>query len=241
MITALLCLLLAGILLYLIAFKKYSPALFVLTYHKIGVPPKNSRLKNSWTSLKRLEKDFRFLVRHHFNTISPQELGKTNIKKPVLLAFIGGYQTFFTEVFPLLKQYNLKACVLLTPDTIGAYNRWQNPYKEPWQNILTAQQIKELSKSTLISFGTLGLTENGGPSFEITLTQSTLEESASRFERLHKVSVRAVYMMNKKAPIPSTALPVLLPKTGKNDIGESKLLRTFPPSFFTRLLLWQHR
>jgi len=240
MITALLSLLLAGLLVYAIAFKKYPPALYVLTYQKVGVAPKNSRLKNTWTTPTRLEKDFQFLQRCGFHTLHPKELGKL-ATKPVLLAFIGGYQTFFTEVFPLLKKYNLKACIFLTPDTIGTYNRWQNPHTEPWQNILTAQQLEILARSPLVSFGTLGLTENSAPSFDITLTQNTLEESIARFERLYKLPVSAACATNKNATLPNTSLPVLLPQTGKNALTEAQYLRVISPSFYGRFRLWQHR
>lgn len=240
MITALLILLLAGLLVYAIAFKKYPPALYVLAYQKIGVAPKNSRFKNTWTTPARLEKDFQFLRRYGFHTLHPKELGKP-ATKPVLLAFIGGYQPFFTEVFPLLKKYNLKACVFLTPDTIGTYNRWQNPHTEPWQNILTAQQLEILARSPLVSFGTLGLTENGAPLFEITLTQNTLEESIARFERLYKISVTAACVTSKNTTLPNTTLPVLLPQTGKNALTETQYLRIIFPTFCGRFRLWQHR
>ena len=236
MITALLCLLLAGILAYQFLIKKLPPALYVLAYQKIGTPPTNSRLKNQWTSPTQLEKDFQFLTRHHFTALPPQDLGRP-LPKPVLLAFIGGYQSFFTHVFPLLKKYRLKACVFLTPDTIGQYNRWQDPHQEAWQNILTAQQVEILRQSPLISFGTTGLTQTG----TLMLGQNELEESIARFERFYQIPVRAAATAEKTNKNLNTPLPVLLTETGANALNETRYLRLLKPTVWARFILWRHR
>ena len=243
MITAFVCLGLAGFSGCWFLLKKASPALCVTVYRKIGRAPRNSRPASEWTSLKRLEKDFIFLTRRGFTTISPKELGKTRAQKPVLLAFAGGYRSFFTDVFPLLKKYQLKACVFLVADTVGRYDRWQDPRQGPFQNILTAEELKVLSASPLISFGTLGLSENGGPSFKITAGSSELAESISRLERLYKIPVTAIYTNEDLPADPPLhpALPVLGSKTGVNALNAHTNLRTLKPTFWGRLALWRRR
>lgn len=150
----------AAVLAAAICFFKYraARALLVFSCGKIGRAPTNSRLKNEWISPRRLEQTFAALAKRGFISLFPEEIVFPRLPaKPVLLAFMGGYQSFYTEVFPLLQKYNLKACVFLTQEYAGTFNAWQNPYKEAWQNLLTEKQIKELSKSGRVRFGALGL------------------------------------------------------------------------------------
>lgn len=150
----------AAVLAAAVCFFKYraARALLVFSCGKIGRAPKNSRVKNEWVSPRNLEHTFAALTKRGFTSLFPEELASRRLPaKPVLLAFMGGYQSFYTEVFPLLQKYNLKACVFLAQEYAGTFNAWQNPYEEPWQNLLTEKQIKELSKSGLVRFGALGL------------------------------------------------------------------------------------
>lgn len=139
-------------------FRRARRALIVLTYGKIGRAPKNSRLKNEWSSLKDLERTLKMLSRRGFTTVLPAELTEETLpQKPVMLAFMGGYQSFYTQVLPLLQKYNQKACVFLAQPYVGGCNAWQDPYQEPWQNMLTEAQIKEAKQSGLAEFGALDL------------------------------------------------------------------------------------
>ncbi len=145
------------------AFKyRASRALIALVCEKTGVPPKPSRLKTEWTPLPALERTLQNLSKRGFTTVFPQELHSGLPPKPVLLAFMGGYQSFFTEVFPLLQKYNAKACVFLAQEYVGIYNAWQDPYHEPWQNLLTEKQLKILAKSGIICFGAVDLKARNG-------------------------------------------------------------------------------
>ncbi len=134
-----------------------KPSLPVLAYQKVGTPPKNSRLKKEWASIQKLESKLLCLVKQGCTFITPADLSKKLPAQPVLLAFFGGYQSFYSEVFPLLKKHNAKATVFVATDTLGTYNSWQDPYLEPWQNVLTAGQLKEMYKSKRVAVGTLGL------------------------------------------------------------------------------------
>ena len=85
--------------------RKAKPSLLVLVVEKIGTPAENSRLKEEWVSVKSLEKTLNTLCKKGFSFVSLADLkeGHKLPPKPVLLAFIGGYQTVFTDIFPLLK------------------------------------------------------------------------------------------------------------------------------------------
>ncbi len=138
--------------------RRASASIIVLRYVKVGRAPQLSRLKKEWTSADDLEQTLQTLSRRGFKTVLPAELLQGRLPaKPVMLAFMGGYQSFYTQVLPLLKKYNAKACVFLAQPYIGGYNAWQPPYIEPWQNILTHAEIKEAKQSGLVEFGALDL------------------------------------------------------------------------------------
>ena len=222
------------------ALHRRAPAAAAVVYRRTGTPPENMRRKAEWTSLARLEKDLQFYARCGFTCVFPDEL--TRARKPLVLAFFGGYQSFFTEVFPLLQKYRAKACVFLVQNTIGTYDSWHNPADGPWQPVLTQAQLDTLAASGLVAFGTLGLAyDTGNGAREIKLTQNDLDESIARLKKLHRLSVCAAACTAPHAPAPDTQLPVLLTQTGLNAPAQTRRLRVVYPSLRTRFLLWQHR
>ena len=61
------------------------------------------------------------------------------IEKPVMLTFDDGYDDNYTELFPLLKKYNVKATIFVIVNDIGKRHK------------LTEAQIREMSDSGLVS------------------------------------------------------------------------------------------
>ncbi len=76
-----------------------------------------------------------------FQTYFADEPQNADGKPGVVLTFDDGYLDNYTTVFPLLKQYQMKATIFIITDMIGA------------EGHLTAEQIKEMSDSGLIHFG----------------------------------------------------------------------------------------
>ena len=149
---------LAAVLCVYWVLRRRPHALFVLAYQKAGRAPQKSRLKHEWTSPKNFEKTLVWLRTHGFTPISLQKLSEGKLpQKPVLLAFIGGYQSFISDIFPLLEKYQMQAALFIAPDLAGTYNAWQNPLEEPWQNLLTEKELKKLQKSGLVSLGAMSL------------------------------------------------------------------------------------
>ena len=150
--------------------------LFVLAYEKIGTPSKKSSLKKEWISARQFEKMVLWLQKHGFTFVSP-EMVKNEKKaptKPVLITFIGGYQSFMNEIFPLVQKYKIPVCLFVPPALIGSYDAWQDPTREPWQNLLTVSDLKILKKSGLVSFGAISLEGED-------LTQASKEQSSYLF------------------------------------------------------------
>ncbi len=164
----------------------------VLAFEKIGRAPKNSHLKRQWVSQKRLEKWLLFLTKRGYTFITPLDLQKELPAKPVLLAFLGGYQTYYTDVFPLLQKYKAQATVLVATDTLGAYNAWQDPYQEPWQNVLTVKQLQQMYKSGLVQVGILGLSGQSVLDLEPAQAHHELKEAIYRLKMLHKIDACCV-------------------------------------------------
>lgn len=207
-------------------FYRAPRAVLALTFEKTGRVPQNSRLKTEWTPLTRLERTLKTLSARGFTAVFPEDLNRKKLPaKPVLLAFMGGYQSFYTDVFPLLQQYNTKACVFLAQEYVGTYDQWKNPYLEPWQNLLTEKQIKELSKSGLVSFGALDLKARDLTLLPAEEARFGAEENIFRLKEQLGVTAQAFAFWPAKKWDKKTApkiwnglenLPVLTPVRGIN-------------------------
>lgn len=216
----------------------------VLIYQKIGLPPPNSRLKNQWTTLCKLERMLMFLVKHGYHFITPKDL-QALPPKPILLVFMGGYQSFYTDVFPLLQKHNAHAICAVAVETLGTYNSWQDPYQEPWQNILTASQLNEIAHSGLVQIATLGLTGNNLLQIPCVQAKQEVVESIYRLKNAYHIDACALafWPTHKCAKIQSdlseyTSLPVITPLYGINSLNEKKELRILRPTWLTRLRLY---
>ncbi len=219
----------------------------VLAYQKIGHPAAHSRQKNRWTSVRALEKLLACLGHRHYTFITPKDLQHPLPAKPVMLAFMGGYQPFYTDVFPLLKKYNARATVFVATDTLGTYDAWQNPEQDPWQNVLTTAQLTEMCHSGLVEVGTLGLTgENLLACEEASRARGELLESVHRLKMLHKIEVCAVgfwpdtkdkNLIRTRAIGAGLNLPVITSLYGKNSPGEKVFLKVLRPGLWNRWLL----
>lgn len=245
----------AGIILAVAVYvilRRAKRALLVLTYVKIGRPPASARLKNEWTSAARLESTLNKLVRRNFKTVLPGELSQGRLPaKPVLLAFMGGYQSFYTEAWPIIKKYRAKACVFLVQEYVGAYDAWQDPYREPWQNLLTEAQIKELKQSGLVEFGALDLKARDLTLLPVSEAAFGAAENSFRLKKQLGLTAEAFAFWPAEKWNEKTAreilrglenLPVLTPVPGVNSDTKTMFLKTLPAnSLRARWALWKRR
>lgn len=131
----------------------------VLVYHKVGLPPKGSKLKNLWVSPKRLKSHIGHLKKRGYNTIGFSDLaralrgGPPLPSKPVLITFDDGYKNNYTGAFGILKETGAKANIFIVYNTVGKNNSWHDPSSEPWINMLDWNMIKEMQSSGLVEFG----------------------------------------------------------------------------------------
>lgn len=225
-----------------------TPHLPVLAYQKIGTPQPYCKLKNQWTCVPQLKRTIHWLAKHQFTGITPLNLKEKLPPRPVMLVFMGGYQTFYTDVFPLLKHYHLPATVALATNTLNTYNAWQQPALEPWQNILTASQLQEMVSGGLVQVATLGLTGDNLLAQPATLAKNQLAESIYRLKHLYQISPCAIAFWPKshwdseKARLitQNLNLPVITSIEGKNPLPPTTWLHTAPPPGVLRLW-WEYR
>ena len=195
----------------------------ILFYQKIGQPPQNSRFKKQWTSLRTLTRRLDNIKNRHINTLSPLQLANAAPGKSVLLLFLGGYRSFYTEVYPLLKARGLSACVCLPTACVGTYNSWQDPYQEPWQDLLTWEEIRTLAQDPLISFGAMALQAQ-----DITLLPS---------KEAHFLAQESLFRLSKQLSKPPE-LFALYPAV-KSKWDASSILPDFPGFIWSPKMCYQ--
>ena len=116
----------------------------VFMYHSISNKPGN----NLCVPPERFEQQLKEIVALGFEPITATEYYQAMVyntplpKNPILLTFDDGYVDNYTQLFPILKKYNVKGIVF--PIT-GLVN--ENP------NFLSTSQIKEMDESGLVEFG----------------------------------------------------------------------------------------
>lgn len=172
-------------------------------YQKVGVAPAYAKNKKDWISPQKLEKLFQEFKKGAFVPLLPRQIKNTTSPHGILLVFGGGYETFHTVVFPLLKKYNLPASVVLPAAQIGQYDAWQPAQTGPWQNILTKDEIKELVKSGLVEFisTTLEGTSLNTDNDEEAVWQ--LAENKQRLLALYNIKTSCVFCPPSNLPRPA--------------------------------------
>lgn len=118
----------------------------ILMYHAVSdnIWSDNDEL---FVSPSNMEAQLKYLVNNGYTPIFFEDLPyAANYQKPVILTFDDGYRDNYTELFPLLKKYHVKATVFVIPDNIG------KPV------FLTWEQAKEMSDSGLVSIQSHSMT-----------------------------------------------------------------------------------
>jgi peptidoglycan/xylan/chitin deacetylase (PgdA/CDA1 family) len=139
----------------------------VLMYH--AVSDNCWGIEELFVSPSELEAQLKYLTENGYTPIWFEDLPNVaNYEKPVILTFDDGYDDNYTELFPLLQKYNVKATIFC----IG--NAFSTPHK------MSAAQIRTLSDSGLVSIQSHAMTHADldkldGESVEYELSQSQLE------------------------------------------------------------------
>ncbi|MDP4110276.1 MAG: polysaccharide deacetylase family protein, partial [Bacillota bacterium] len=126
--------------------------LYILTYHNL-INDENPDSMN--ITVQKFLKDMKWLNENGYNTILPREL--CNLKasnqnlspKTVMIVLDDGYYSNYALAFPVLKEYNIKAAVML----VTSFIRSEAPSGSPRVAPLTWDDVREMSDNGLVEFG----------------------------------------------------------------------------------------
>ena len=141
---------------------------------------------------KRLEEHIKALLQAGYTPIHFKEYydfityGEPLPLKPIILTFDDGYENNYTEAFPILKKYEVKATIFINPYTVdnemGEYSH------------LDWEQMKEMEESGLVSIQSHGYKHENINS----LSNEKLEASVKKgFERIEdELGQREIYVFS---------------------------------------------
>lgn len=131
--------------------------------------------ENYTISTKTLEQNITDLIAEGYTFVFEDEFFHCP-PQSVILTFDDGFAKNFTEVFPLLRKYQVKASINLVADWVS----------DPQGEILTKEQIREMELSGLVQFQShtcshrsLNLLTPGEVQAEITESKKKLQELLS--------------------------------------------------------------
>lgn len=103
-------------------------------------------------------------------------LGKVDLPpKPIVLTFDDGYADFYTDVFPILKKYQVKAVNYVVSGFVGRD-----------KNYLTLLQLEELAASPLVEIGAHSVSHQDLPYLTIAEMQNEISNSKLQLEYMVK-------------------------------------------------------
>ena len=115
----------------------------VLMYHAIGDDFWGEA--HLFVKPAELERQLQYLQDNGYETIFLEDLAHVEqYKKPIILTLDDGYDDNYTQLFPLLQKYGMKATIFMIAGDIG------KPHK------LTRPQLRELAQSGLVSIQSHG-------------------------------------------------------------------------------------
>ena len=119
----------------------------VLMYH--AVSDNMWGINELFVSPSDMEEQLSYLVDNGYDPIWFQDLAHVEeYDKPVILTFDDGYDDNYTELFPLLQKYGVKATVFVIGNAMGKSHK------------MTEEQVKELSDSGLVTIQSHGYTHH---------------------------------------------------------------------------------
>lgn len=173
---------------------KNKKGILSLVYHKIGYPPKGTKLKNLWVSPEKFEKQISWLIKNNYKLIGFSELldcykNSKSLDNMVLITFDDGYENNYKYAYPILKKYNAKGNIFIVYNTIGNVNIWHNPEKEVWQNMATKDMLLEMDKSGVIEFGSHTMNHPRLSKIHYDNAKWEIEESKKQLENLFQKEI----------------------------------------------------
>jgi peptidoglycan/xylan/chitin deacetylase (PgdA/CDA1 family) len=163
--------------------KKYE--IPIITYHYVEVVTNKDDFIRSRLSIlpATFETQLKFLQTNNYQPIWIKEIpvivSGTTVpdKKLIALTFDDGYGDFYTDVFPLLKKYNIKATLYVIPGFIDK------------PNYMTSIQLKEVIKNGLVEIGSHTVNHVDLPSVSEEVAIWQLTNSKEMLEKNYDIKI----------------------------------------------------
>ncbi len=165
--------------------KEFKIPIIIYHYVEVVTDKKDFIRKSLSITPEEFESQIRYLQQKGYQTIFVKEIpnivsGKINLGNNLIaLNFDDGYRDFYTDVYPILLKYKIKATVYIVPAFIGG------------GNYMTQQQIKEIYQSGLVEIGAHTLNHIDLPSVSLEDAQKEIIESKEYIENTFGVSVES--------------------------------------------------
>lgn len=90
----------------------------ILMYHCIG--DNTTDAKELYVSPTAFRDQMKYIIDSGYTPIDFSQAGNVNgINKPIIITFDDGYKDNYTDAYPILKEFNIKATIFLISDAIG--------------------------------------------------------------------------------------------------------------------------
>ncbi len=168
----------------------------ILMYHMINhhLPKKQSKFNRLRVPPKEFEKQLLWLKKNGWQSMTMQELAQhtTIPPKTVVLTFDDGYADNYTNAFPLLKKYGMKATIYLVLNRFE--KNWAMDKDSSKQSaelneepMLTHEMVQEMVQSSLIEFGSHTLNHVNLPTLSYEEKQNEIAHSKIMLEEQYAI------------------------------------------------------
>lgn len=121
----------------------------IIMYHNVTANPKN--VGKYTVSEKQLEDDFKYIKENGFTPVSMKQIisyseGKGNLpEKPIVITFDDGYESFLTNVVPLLEKYDFCAVLAVIGSASDLFTKTPDHHLK--YSHLNWEQVKALGEN----------------------------------------------------------------------------------------------
>ena len=118
----------------------------VLVYHCVGANPQSPAGDDLFVSERAFARQMAFLRHMGYQSVFASELGGPLPLRPIVITFDDGYANNFSQAFPILQRYGMKATIF----TVGADNDRQLPGRLTWEEMraMEASGLVEIQSHT---------------------------------------------------------------------------------------------
>ena len=124
-------------------------------YHNIGIPPKETGLRGLYVTPRMFRFQMRCLKASGFRVVPLKEIlsfvrGDIVHENLAAITFDDGYQDFFDNAYPVLKEHGYPSTVFLVSDLVGRENLWDHPKVHARKKLMDWETIFRLRKEGII-------------------------------------------------------------------------------------------